>query len=206
MCGIDMPTGIAGPEQAAPARPAALPDRAPLIESWRLADGTPITLRPIRVADTRLELDFLNGLSPHTRYQRALSARKLLPGELRRLTQVDYRRDMALVATARQDGVETFLGVARYVRLADDVSAEFAIVIADAWQRRGLGAKLLVRLVEAACAHRLQVLVGFTLTTNVRMLALARQLGFTMQMDRDDATLTHLRRLLPGAPASSFSA
>jgi acetyltransferase len=176
---------------------------AHLVESWQLADGTPVTIRPIRAADAALELTFLAGLSQHTRYQRVLSARRLLPGELRRLTRIDYRRDMALIATIEVDGVEAMLGVARYVRQADGRSAEFAIVVGDAWQGRGLGEKLLRSLLGAAAGHDLQSLTGMTLSMNQPMLTLARKLGFTPRRDRDDATVTNLCLLLETAPAGA---
>lgn len=173
---------------------------AHLVEAWVLADGTPVTIRPIHPRDAALELVFLAGLASQTRYQRVLSARKLLPGELRRLTRIDYTRDAALIATVEADGHEVMLGVARYVRLADDRSAEFAIVVGDAWQTRGLGEKLLRSLIAAAAAHGLAVLSGFTLSMNRPMLALARKLGFLRRRDPDDASLTNLVLLLDAAP------
>jgi GNAT superfamily N-acetyltransferase len=180
--------------------PAVAPYPSHLVEAWQLSDGTPVTIRPIRASDMAIERTFLAGLSSQTRYQRLLSARKLLRGELRRLTHIDYARDMALVAVAWFDGVETLLGVARYVRLADGQSAEFAIVVGDAWQRRRMGEKLMRSLLEAAVRHGVQSLVGLTLTGNVRMQLLARKLGFTLALDRGDATVTHLRRLIGAVP------
>ncbi len=182
---------------------AMVPYPAHLVEAWQLDDGTPVTVRPIRGGDMGIERDFLAGLSSQTRYQRLLSARKLLPGELRRLTHIDYGRDMALAATVRFDGVETLLGVARYVRLADAQSAEFAIVVGDAWQGRGLGERLMRSLLRAAALHGMQSLVGLTLTTNVRMQRLARKLGFTPALESGDATVTCLRRLIGPTPERS---
>jgi acetyltransferase len=194
---------------APPSRDVTAPYPAHLVEAWQFDGGLPVTIRPIRGRDMAIESTFLAGLSNETRYQRLLSARKLLPGELRRLTHIDYGRDMALVATACLDGVETLLGVARYVRLADVKSAEFAIVVGDGWQRRGLGDRLLRSLLAAAELHGLHLLVGMTLTANLRMQVLARKLGFTLALDRGDATVTQLRRLLgpaTGPVAASLNA
>ena len=92
---------------SAPRRPrAAAPYPRHLIERWALRDGTPVTIRPIRASDLPLEQAFVVGLSPATRYQRLLSGRNLLPGELRRLTDIDYAREMALIALATIDGVD----------------------------------------------------------------------------------------------------
>jgi acetyltransferase len=183
---------------------AGTPYPTHLVEAAALGDGTPLTIRPIAARDAALELAFLAGLSRHTRYQRVLSGRNLLPGELRRLTRIDYGRDMALVATVRADGHEAMLGVVRYVRQADGGSAEFAAVVGDAWQGRGLGEMLLRRLIAAAAEHGLHSLTGITLSTNRPMLALAHKLGFSASLDRDGATLANLSRLLAGAlPARS---
>ncbi len=144
------------------------------------------------------------GLSSHTRYERLLSARKLLPGELRRLTDIDYARDMALVA--QLESGSGLLGVARYVRLDDPSVAEFALVIGDAWQGRGLGQMLLAALLDAARRHELDRLEGLTLSTNVRMITLGRKLGFVAHREAQDATVTELARSLAPAPAPRFSA
>lgn len=161
-----------------------------------LIDGSVVTIRPIRPDDAGRELAFIEGLSRETRYQRLLSARRLLPGELRRLVRVDFERDMALVATVRIDGVEVQTGVARYVRLDDARQAEFGIVVADAWQRRGLGERLMRSLADAARRHGLDALVGIALTENRRMLNLVRRLGGRLRLERGDATVTRVELAL----------
>jgi acetyltransferase len=179
----------------APAGSERPPYPAHLVESWQLGDGTPVTIRPIRAADLLLERAFVVGLSPHTRYQRLLSARKLMPGELKRLTDIDYRREMALVAVATIGGVPQELGVARYVR--DDEhgphGADFAIVVADRWQGHGICEKLLRSLLSAAVKDGIDVVGGITLSTNAAMIALARKLGFTTRLEHGNATVTDLR-------------
>ena len=174
---------------------ARTPYPAHLIEHWRLRDGAPVTIRPIRAADMRLERRFVMGLSPATRYQRLLSGRRLLPGELKRLTDIDYEREMALVALAMVDGVEEQLGVARYVRDASIAprACDFAVVVADRWQGHGLGEKLLRSLLGAAVQDELDVVAGITLSTNVPMLTLARKLGFQARREHGNASVTDLR-------------
>ena len=95
---------------------------------------------------------------------------------------------MALAATAMLGG-ETLLGVARYVRDRDSDNAEFAIVIADAWQGRGIGHRLLAKLIEAARRRGVKLLYGEILATNRPMLELARKLGFDLGR-HDDPTIT----------------
>jgi GNAT superfamily N-acetyltransferase len=178
---------------------------AHLVENLRLRDGSALTIRPIRAADRRLELDFLVGLSAQTRYQRLLSGRQLLPGELKRLTDIDYAHEMALVALATVDGRLRQIGVARYVRDAadDERSADFAIVVADDRQRRGLGELLLRSLLRAARADGVSVLGGITLSSNAAMLALAKKFGFTARREPGNASITELRLQIEAQRASS---
>ncbi len=135
---------------------ACAPQRYPahLVASRRLADGTAIVIRPIQPEDDAIERAFISGLSSDTRYNRLLGARKLTPEEIRRLTRIDYAQEMAFVAVTGQGAQLRLLGVARYVRDAD-AAAEFAVVVADAWQRKGLGTVLLnapVRPGQGACS------------------------------------------------------
>lgn len=162
-----------------------------------LADGTAVTLRPIRRDDKALELAFLRGLSRESRYQRLLSGRDLLPGELRRLTEIDPAREAALIATIRgPDGLERQIGVARYAR-DDTGDAELAIVVDDTWQRRGLGEHLLRALIDAASNSGIRTLSGLTQSTNLAMLRLAKKVGFELHYQPGDATLMRLQKQLP---------
>ena len=177
---------------AAPHPAATYPHH--LVETTRLRDATLITIRPIHADDLALERAFVCGLSAQTRYQRLLSGRKLREDELHRLVEIDYCRELALIATttADDDAAPQQIGVARYAPEADGNSADFAIVIADAWQGHGLGETLLRSLVQAAAGAGVPALTGMALSTNVGMLALARKLGFTLQRDPQDASVTLL--------------
>jgi acetyltransferase len=96
---------------------------------------------------------------------------------------------MALAATTMLGGGETLIGVARYVRDRKDESAEFALVVADSWQGRGIGRRLLAKLIEAARCRGVKRLRGEILATNRPMLGLASKLGFTLER-REDPTIT----------------
>ena len=85
-------------------------------EAWVAADGTVISIRPISAADLALEQEFVNGLSPATGYQRLMSGRRPSLEELRRFTDIDYERELALIATTQVQGSERQIGVARYVK------------------------------------------------------------------------------------------
>ena len=151
-----------------------------------------ITIRPICAADLALEQEFVNGLSAPTGYQRLMSGRRPSLEELKRFTDIDYEREMALIAIAPIQGRERQIGVARYVKLSSPGDAEFAIVLRDDWQGRGLGTRLLASLLVAAKNHGVRRLVATTLSENDRMLALGRKLGFKLSADPGSATITNL--------------
>jgi acetyltransferase len=158
-----------------------------LISSWKPASGPAVTIRPIRPEDAGMEQDFVRGLSPHSRYFRFMDTlRQLTPAMLARFTQIDYDREMALIATVEEDGHETEVGVCRYVAHPDGETCEYAIVVADAWQRRGLGRRMLQLLIEVARSRGLRTMLGYVLAGNAGMLSLSRSLGFTVSDSRED--------------------
>ncbi len=138
-----------------------------------------------------IETDFVRGLSPETRQNRLLGGARAITREyMEQLTRVDYRRDMALAATVMFDGKETLIGVARYVRDKEGEAAEFAIVLADAWQGRGIGRRMMEKLIKTARERGVTTMYGDILSTNIHMFALLRRLGFSLGRNPDDATVT----------------
>jgi len=139
-----------------------------------------ILVRPIRPEDAQIESAFVAALSDHSRHMRFFSqARELSPGMLARFTQVDYERELALIALPI-DADGPMAGVARYTTNPDGDSCEFAVTVADAWQGRGLGFLLMSRLIEAARAAGYRRMTGSVLSANAGMLQLARDLGFKL--------------------------
>jgi acetyltransferase len=106
--------------------------------------------------------------------------RELSPQMLARFTQIDYDREMALIAVATKDGHEEEVGVTRYITNPDGSSCEFAIVVDDKWQMHGLGRYLMTQLIEIAHSRGLATMSGDILTSNQPMLALAASLGFVI--------------------------
>ena len=165
----------------------------PKSEAWAAADGTVITIRPISAADLALEQEFVDGLSASTGYQRLMSARRPSLEELRRFTDINHERELALIAITSVESRERQIGVARYVKEESSPSdAEFAIVLSDDWQGRGLGTRLLVSLLVAAKSRGVRRLVGTTMSENRGMLELARKLGFRLATAPGSATITDL--------------
>ncbi len=158
-----------------------------LASEYQLPDGTRLNIRPIRPEDAALERDFVDALSDRSRYLRFMYAmKKITPQMVSRFTQIDYDREMALIAVIDTDGRERQIAVARYVTNPDGRSSEFAIVVADDWHGRGIATELLRRLIDVARDQRLETLDGVVLKENRGMLALASELGFKQQPSPDD--------------------
>ncbi|QTA88571.1 bifunctional acetate--CoA ligase family protein/GNAT family N-acetyltransferase [Desulfonema magnum] len=154
--------------------------------------GDKIFIRPVRPEDAPLFTKLFYSLSPQSVYFRFFSPIKHLRHEvLARFTQIDYDREIGLVAihessTEGENGGEEMLGVARVITEAGGKKAEFSVLISDSWQGKGIGAALLERCLEIAKEHGdIQKVWGIVLPENRNMLALGRKLGFTIQKDPD---------------------
>jgi acetyltransferase len=168
-----------------------------LVSSWQLTDGTDITLRPIRSEDADMLQDFVRGMSEESRYFRFMDTlRELNPVMLSRFTQIDYDREMALVATVDEDGCEIQIGVARYIINPDGESCEFGMAVADAWQGRGIGHKLMSELIEVAHDKGLERMEGEVLSKNIGMLDLAESLGFKISPVAGDDGIKAVKKKL----------
>ena len=163
------------------------------VTEWTAPDGERVTVRPIRPEDAEIEREFVKQLSPEAKYFRFMnSLRELTPQMLARFTQIDYDREMALVATTARDGREAEIGVARYVTHPDGSSCEFAIVVSDEWRRRGLGRYMMARLIEIARSRGLARMSGDILATNHPMLALVVSLGFAVEDSPGESGVRHV--------------
>jgi acetyltransferase len=161
-----------------------------LVSECTLPNGERVTVRPIRPEDAEIEQAFVKHLSPETRYFRFMNAlSELTPQMLARFTQIDYGREMALIAVSAKDGRETEVAVARYITNPDGASCEFALVVDDGWHRQGLGRRLMTQLIEVARSRGLAGMSGDILAANQPMLALLASLGFTIGESPGDAGL-----------------
>ncbi len=143
--------------------------------------GLELLVRPIKPEDAPLLVELFDALSPRSIFLRFFSPMRVLPPDmLARFTQIDYDRDMALVAIEETQGQERMLGVARLMGDLDGVQGEFAVLVGDPWQGKGVGAELLKRLMRIARERGFRSLTGTVLAENTTMLALARKLGFVI--------------------------
>lgn len=160
----------------------------------QLPDGTQVLIRPIRPSDADIEQAFVRGLSAESRYFRFMDTlRELTPAMLRQFTEIDYDRHMALIAVLEGPDGPVEIGVARYIAGSTGTTCEFALVVADAWQGRGLGRRLMGALIDAARAHGLATMFGDVMASNHGMLHLMKRIGFALESSPDDP---HLCRVL----------
>jgi len=154
-----------------------------------------------------MEQEFVRRLSDETRYFRFMdTVRELTPRMLSHFTQVDHDLHVALIAVTGTGAGESELAVARYVTAADGRSCEFAIVVADDWQGKGLGARLMSALLAAARAAGLCVVYGEVLATNARMLRFVTRLGFAVRPDGADPRLMRVELQLGSRDAGETRA
>ncbi len=156
--------------------------------------GRDLVLRPIRPEDEAQHRAFLERLDPEDVRMRVFYARTELPrSELARLTQIDYEREMAFIATERQpDGSQQTLGVVRAITDPDNSDAEFAIVVRSDLKGQGLGRLLMNKIIAYARSRGTRRLIGDVLHENAGMLALARASGFTIDKAGADAGVVHI--------------
>nr|WP_082728740.1 GNAT family N-acetyltransferase [Bordetella pseudohinzii] len=204
----------ASPQTSGYPHMAIHPYPARLVQMRRFEDGTPWVIRPIRPEDGEPLQEFIRGLSERSRYMRFVSMmRELTPRMVARYTQVDYHRELALVAATqlpnpanRGHPREVIIGFAHYLRNPDGRGAEYALVIGDDWQRRRLGGQLMSALIAEAREQGLEYIDGLVLSTNRPMLTLMTRLGFTNDPDPEDPTMRRVWLSLRPDPEAAIKA
>jgi acetyltransferase len=146
------------------------------------SDGVGYRIRPIRKDDAAREREFIQNLSPESRFQRFMHAMREPSDQLvAHLVDIDTHSSMALVAVVGGDDEERIIGVARYAADADGQDCEFGVAVADAWQCRGIGTTLARLLFEHAAREGFRAIYAHVLSGNQRMLELAEWLGLRVE-------------------------
>ncbi len=165
-------------------RSAIRPYPAQYCAAWEMKDGTPVVIRPIRPEDEPMMVRFHETLSERSVYFRYFHPLRLnvrvAHERLTRMCFIDYSREMAL-AVERSDlqtGEREILAVGRLIKLHGSNDGEFAILVSDNWQHRGLGRELLRRLVAIGREEKLNRIVADVLPDNHDMLRVCESLGF----------------------------
>jgi acetyltransferase len=178
--------------------PSVLASKASM-RSGALA-GTEYLLRPIRPEDAFGLQAFVRGLSDESRYMRFIShMRELSTAALVRYTQIDYDRELAFVAVLQEPGLahsERVIGLAHWIRRGDETAAEYALAVADGYQRQGVGSALMRALEAQALEKRLAFLEGFVLAENLPMLELMQHIGYSVEGFAADPSLRRVFKTL----------
>ncbi|MBZ5516134.1 MAG: bifunctional acetate--CoA ligase family protein/GNAT family N-acetyltransferase [Acidobacteriia bacterium] len=165
------------------------------VEPWTMKDGTEITIRPIRPEDEPLVVEFHHKLSEQSVYMRyfhmiALSQR-IEHERLTRICYVDYDREIALVADYKNpaSGEHEVLAVARLARDRASDEAQFAVLVADPVQGKGLGSELLKRILEIARQEKIRTVTAEIMLDNYGMQKLCERLGFRLERDPEEGVV-----------------
>jgi acetyltransferase len=165
------------------------------VKSWLTKDNVVVTVRPIRPEDEHRMIDFHERLSERTVYQRYFHYMKLeqriAHERLAKICFVDYDRQMVLVAERMNpaSGARDIVAVGRLVKLQDPSEAEFAVVVADDFQGRGLGSEMVRTLLQIAREEKLRKVKAEILADNAGMISVCRKLGFELQLRLHDSTM-----------------
>jgi acetyltransferase len=163
------------------------------VTNWKLSDGTDVILRPVSPEDEPMEFEMLSTLS-----QEALRGRffqevhKITHEMLIRFCNIDYDREMAIVAEMKTPQKKRFIGIARVVMDSDFRKGEFAVVVHDDFQGKGLGHKLIDMMIGIAQEKGLEKIYGMVLTDNSKMLRSCEELGFSVSHLPDGVSMVEL--------------
>jgi acetyltransferase len=166
-------------------RPAIRPYPVQYVETITLKDKTPLVIRPIRPEDEPLMVQFHKELSQETVRQRFLKAvnyeERVAHNRLLRICFNDYDREIALVAQSMQQ----ILGVARLSKMPGTDEAVFAMTIIDAWQNKGIGTKLMQKILDVAKEEKVKRVHAQMLAENFQMQKLCQRFGFSLEQKGD---------------------
>ena len=162
--------------------------------NWRLSDGREVLLRPIRPEDEPLEHEMLSSLSEESLRERFFYAIRTITHEMHiRFCNIDYDREMAIVAELRENGQRLIIGIGRLIVEPDGKKGEFAVVIHDDFHGKGLGYKLVDMMIGIGQDKRIEECYGIVLADNTKMINLCRKLGFSVEGLPERMTRVSLR-------------
>lgn len=160
-----------------------------------LADGTLIRIRPVRPNDAEIIKEFGRHLSSELKHLNYMETFKELPEKMvTRLTQVDYKKTMTLIATHLENEKEIVIGMVHYIT-KDEVNCEFDMIVTDAWQNKGIGTVLTEALIRTAKVNGIKSIQIIISASNLGGMMLAKHFGFVIK-NSDDPTVKILTKNL----------
>ncbi len=162
-----------------------------LEEEVELKDGQHCLFRPILPEDEPLLRDFISQVTKEDLYYRYFSEiNEFTHDDLANMTQIDYDREMAIVAVRQHQGQPEIIGVTRAISDADNIDAEFSVLVRSDLKGLGMGRRLLEKMIRYTRAHGLQQLNGITMPGNRGMVTLAKKLNFNVDVQMDDGIVS----------------
>ncbi len=151
--------------------------------NYTMRDGTDVLIRPIKAEDEPLERDMFSYFSRETQYFRFMGYIKDTTHDMIvKFTNIDYDREMALVAEINRDGRRKMIGVVRIVNDIGNEATEYAIVVADPWQGKGLGSELTNRIMDIAKDRGIKKVYANVLKSNTTMLEMFKSRNFKIDV------------------------
>ena len=173
------------------ARLAIRPYPHHLEEQVQLKDGQHCLFRPILPEDEPQLRAFIAQVTKEDLYYRYFSEiNEFTHEDLANMTQIDYDREMAIVAVRQRDGNDEIIGVTRAISDADNIDAEFSVLVRSDLKGLGMGRRLLEKMIRYTRDHGLQQLNGITMPHNTGMITLARKLNFRVNIQLDDGIVS----------------
>jgi acetyltransferase len=149
---------------------------------WLLKNGQEVLLRPIKPEDEPLWLEMFQSLSEESIRYRFFQMLKDTPHEVRvRYCNVDYDREIAIVAEIVENGKRKILGVSRISIESDEKNSEMAFLVSDYWQGLGLGTKMVDYVLDIAKEKGMEKVHAIILQDNYRALSLTKKMGFKIE-------------------------
>jgi acetyltransferase len=156
---------------------------------WKLKNGNPVVLRPVKPEDEALIHTLFQSFSEETmRFRFFQIIREMSHDTLTRYCNIDYNREIAIVAEIEEDKMIKIIGIARLVLQPGWKRGEFAVVVGDEWQGLGLGSKLVDYIVEIGRDMGLESVCGDVLSRNLKMFRLCTKKGFRMEAVDEEIT------------------
>jgi acetyltransferase len=153
---------------------------------WRMRDGRSVLFRPIKPEDEPMWLEMFQNFSEESIRYRFFEIIKDTPHEVRiRYTNIDYDRELGIVAVLTEKGKERILGVVRLIEEPDGTRGEIAFIVADPWQGLGLGSKMVDYMIEISIERGLEEIYGVMLPDNYRVHRLMEKMGFQLERQKD---------------------
>ncbi|MBW2995081.1 GNAT family N-acetyltransferase [Candidatus Woesearchaeota archaeon] len=148
------------------------------IKSFRMEDGKEVILRPIKPEDAPLEAEMFGNFSEETQRFRFFEPVKATPEVIKRYTNIDYDREMAIIAEVNENGKKKMAGVVRLIADNNKQTAELAVVVADPWQKKGLGNELVDYMLKIAKEMGIKKIYADLLKSNYVVRHMLEKRGF----------------------------